>query len=234
MRRFFHFLHAISAGCGRLPLWGALALVAVSRLGAALTPPPKPPVAVKAAPNPDLVTIEKVLAVRAPDLGLTLRQQLAQAVNEEALRAGYDPMLILAIIDVESDFDRDALSNKGARGLMQIQPTTLKFVAAQEGLRLTRAEIAADPSVQVRLGVRYLKQLQDRFGGNLDLALMAYNAGPRKIHNAARRHRLAQFQEYPSRVRRDFRHFRRHAGLDTDWALAQRDTGTRAHAASLR
>jgi len=230
MRRFFHGLHAISDGCGRLPLWVAVALLAVSRVGAALVPPPKPVVAPAAPLNPDLVTIEKVLAIRAPDLGLTLRQQLARAVNDEALRAGYDPMLILAIIDVESDFDEDALSNKGARGLMQIQPTTLQFVAERDGLHLTRQEIAADPAVQVRLGVRYLRQLQDRFQNNLDLALMAYNAGPRKVHNASRRHLLADFRTYPSRVRRDFRHFRRHAGLDTDWALAQRDLPERAHA----
>lgn len=223
MRRFFHILHAISDGCGRLPLFVAVALLAVSRVGAALIPPPRPVVAPAAPPNPDLVTIEKVLAVRAPDLGLTLRQQLAQAVNEEALRAGYDPMLILAIIDVESDFDEDALSNKGARGLMQIQPTTLQFVARQEGLHLSRAEIAADPSLQVRLGVRYLRQLQDRFKDNLDLALMAYNAGPRKVRAATRHHLLSDFRTYPARVRRDFRHFRRHAGLDTDWALAQRE-----------
>lgn len=224
MRRFFHFLHEISDGCGRLPLCLAVALLAVSRVGAALIPPPRPAVPPPAVPNPDLATIEQVLAVRAPDLGLTLREQLAQAIDEESLRAGYDPLLILAIIDVESDFDEDAISNKGARGLMQIQPTTLQFLAAREGLHLSREEIAADPSLQVRLGVRYLRQLQDRFK-NLDLALMAYNAGPRKVRRATHDHLLSDFRTYPSRVRRDYRHFRKGAGLDADWALAQREGG---------
>lgn len=224
MRRFFHFLHEISDGCGRLPLWLAVALLAVSRVGAALTPPPKPAVVPLSAPDPDLLTIEQVLAVRAPDLGLTLRGQLAQAIGEEAVRAGYDPLLILAIIDVESDFDEEAVSNKGARGLMQIQPSTLQFLAAREGLHLSRDEIAADPSLQVRLGVRYLRQLQDRFK-NLDLALMAYNAGPRKVRRATHDHLLSDFRTYPSRVRRDFRRFREGAGLDADWALAQREGG---------
>jgi soluble lytic murein transglycosylase-like protein len=163
-----------------------------------------------------------VLAKRAPDLGLTLRQQLAKAIDEESRRAAYDPMLILAIIDVESDFDEGALSNKGARGLMQIQPTTLHFLASREGLHLTREEIATDPALQVRLGVRYLRQLQDRFK-SLDMALMAYNAGPSKLRRATRRHVLDDFRTYPERVRRDFRRFRRGVGLDADWALAQRE-----------
>ena len=92
---------------------------------------------------------------------------MSRAIAEEARRAGYDPLLILAIIDVESDFDLEAVSSRGARGLMQIQPVTLHWFAQKQGLRLTREEMAADPGLCVRLGVRYLRSLQDRFGGDL-------------------------------------------------------------------
>jgi soluble lytic murein transglycosylase len=222
MRRLFQLLHAMSAGCGRLPLIAGIALLLVSRLSAGLIPPAPPrPVAAPPA-SPDLAIIDSVLAQRAPDLGLTLRQQLGQAIAEEAPKAGYDPLLVLAIIDVESDFDVDAISNKRAKGLMQIQPTTLQFLASKEGLRLTREEIASDPSLEVRLGIRYLRALQDRFG-DLDVALMAYNAGPRKIRQAQHDHSLDTFRRYPALVRRDFRHFRRGNGLGDDWAFAQRD-----------
>ena len=222
MRRLLQILHAVGAGCGRLPLVAGLALIAVSRIAAGLVPPPRP---VKLAERPvshDLQIIDEVLQKRVPDLGLTLRQQIGQAIAEEAPKAGYDPLLVLAIIDVESDFDQSAVSNKGARGLMQIQPTTLQFLAAKQGMRLTREELAADPGAEVRLGIRYLRSLQDRFG-DLDLALMAYNAGPRKIRQAQHDHTLDAFAEYPKRVRHDFRHFRVGLGLTGDWALAQRD-----------
>ena len=113
----------------------------------------------------DAALIDAVLAKRAPTLGLTLRRQLGQAIAEEARQTGYDPLLILAIIDVESDFEEEAVSEKGARGLMQIKPSTLHFLAEKQGLRLSREEVAADPALCVRLGIRYLRDLQDRFGG---------------------------------------------------------------------
>ena len=228
MKRLSAWLHSLSAGCGKLPLVAALALVAAARLTPVLVPSRGPvlaPVAVEppAASLQDREILDGVLARRAPELGLTLRQQLAHAIAEEAQAAGYDPLLILAIIDVESDFEEDAVSNRGARGLMQIQPTTLYFLAQKEGLRLTREEVAQDPALCVRLGVRYLRSLQNRFGGDIDFALMAYNAGPTKIRGALRDRETDFFRSYPKLVRRHFRRFREGQGLTGDWALAQRN-----------
>ncbi|HZH02913.1 MAG TPA: lytic transglycosylase domain-containing protein [Myxococcaceae bacterium] len=169
-----------------------------------------------------MAIIESVLIQRAPELGLTLRRQVALAISEEASKAGYDPLLIVALIDVESDFQEDAVSEKGARGLMQIRPSTLHFLARREGLRLSRDEVAADPALCVRLGIRYLRDLNDRLG-HLDLALMAYNAGPSRIRQAMREGGLEPFLRYPRLVRRDFRRFREGQGLGGDWAWAQRE-----------
>ena len=218
---------ALSNGCGKLPLVAALALVAAAKFGpAAAVVPATRLVPVTAAPRlpADFATIDGVLASRAPGLGLTLRQQLSVAIAEESAQAGYDPLLILAVIDVESDFEDQAVSPVGAKGLMQIMPATLYFLSQKEGLRLSREEVEADPALRVRLGVRYLKFLQDRFGGDLDLALMAYNAGPTRIVQAARERDLEQFRSYPALVRRDFRRFREGEGLGGDWALARRST----------
>ncbi|WP_426751459.1 lytic transglycosylase domain-containing protein [Myxococcus sp. Y35] len=225
--RLFERLHAFSSGCSRLPLLAGAALVVSARLVPLLEERPVQPVVpgVVAAEvvSPEASLIDAVLARRAPDLGLTLRRQLIQAIAEEAGRLAYDPLLILAIIDVESDFTEDAVSVKGARGLMQIKPSTLHFLAEKEGLRLSREEVTADPALCVRLGIRYLRSLQERFGGDLDLALMAYNAGPTRIRNAIKQGDLERFRRYPRAVRRDFRRFREGHGLGGDWALAQRE-----------
>jgi soluble lytic murein transglycosylase len=153
-----------------------------------------PAVTVAEPASHDAALIDEVLAKRAPDFGLTLRRQLGQAIAEEARQTGYDPLLILALIDVESDFDEEALSMKGARGLMQIKPSTLHFLAGKQGLRLSREEVAADPALCVRLGIRYLRNLQERFGGDLELALMAYNAGPTRIRKAIKEKELEAFR----------------------------------------
>lgn len=221
----FRWLHVLGSGCGKLPLVAAVALVLSAR-AVPLLAPAEPPLVAEGSrfevTPPDAALIDAVLAKRAPELGLTLRRQIGQAIAEEAGRAGYDPLLILALIDVESDFTEEAVSEKGARGLMQIKPSTLHFLAEKEGLRLSREEVAADPALGVRLGIRYLKALNERFG-DLEMALMAYNAGPTRIWQAKKAGELDTFRRYPRLVRRDFRRFREGEGLGGDWALAQRE-----------
>ncbi len=224
MRKLARMFDALAQGCGKIPLLAALLLIASAQLTPVLGPPAPPTVEEMVGPQlpADFAIIDSVLAKRAPELGLTLRNQLAMAIAEEAERASYDPLLILAVIDVESDFEESAVSEKGARGLMQIQPTTLYFLAEKHGLKLSREELAGDPILCVRLGIRYLRTLQNSFGGSLEFALMAYNAGPTRIRTALREQGLEPFRRYPQLVRRDFRRFRRGAGLEGDWALALR------------
>jgi len=226
VRRLLFQLHALSSHCAVLPLVAAALLLGAARIEGTVQGGQKPavePAVAVVQPDPDVGLIDSVLTKRAPELGLVLRAQVSRAIHEEARRAGYDPLLILAIIDVESDFDVDAVSSRGARGLMQIQPVTLHWFAEKQGLRLTKEEMAADPALCVRLGIRYLRALQDRFGGDLSMALMAYNAGPDRIRQAIRERALDPYRFYPRRVKRDFERFRTGAGLGGDWAYAVRD-----------
>jgi len=226
VRRLLFQMHALSSHCAVLPLVAATLLLGAARIESTVHGQARPtaePAAAVVQPDPDLALIDSVLAKRAPELGLVLRSQVSRAIAEEARRAGYDPLLILAIIDVESEFDVDAVSSRGARGLMQIQPVTLHWFAEKQGLRLTREEMSADPALCVRLGIRYLRSLQDRFGGDLPTALMAYNAGPDRIRQALRERSLEPFRFYPRRVKRDFQRFRAGEGLGGDWAFALRD-----------
>lgn len=204
--------------------------IAVGCVGVAAWPlivsaPPATSLEVSALPvaHPDAARIDEVLSKRGPGLGVNLRRQLALAIGEEAEAASFDPLLILAIIDVESEFQESAVSNMGARGLMQIQPVTLQFIAEREGIKLTAKEIEKDPALRVRLGVRYLKYLQSRFGNDLDLALMAYNAGPTRVYLSAKKRELEQFRGYVRAVRREYWQLKREHGEAGDWALAVRD-----------
>lgn len=230
MNRIMRALFSFSHGCGRASCIGAilLAVFICFDIQPETNDKERRNVARLETYPSDFEIIDTILAKRAPDLGMALRRQVGVAIAEESKKAGYDPLLILAIINVESTFDEEAVSPRGARGLMQILPSTLHFLAQIEGLKLSREEVAADQALCVRLGIRYLRSLQDRMGGDLDLALMAYNAGPAKIRRMVQAKRLEEFRSYPRSVRRYFRNFRTGEGLGGDWALALRDGPRRA------
>lgn len=91
---------------------------------------------------------------------------------------GVDPFLVWAVIREESGFLPTAVSRSGARGLMQLLPSTARWIA-EEKLRIPyREELLFDPDYNVRLGTWYLRHLLDQFGGNVAMAVAAYNGGP--------------------------------------------------------
>jgi soluble lytic murein transglycosylase-like protein len=161
-------------------------------------PVPEGPLATMAA------RIDAHLAERLPDLSQGERSRLAATVVLEADAARIDPLLVLALIEVESSFDPDATSIAGARGLMQLRDATL----LRELERQRLSGDPRDPTVNVQAGVRYLRRLLDAFGGE-DVALMAYNAGPNRILGYLREGGIpARFQVYPRRVRAELRRLR--------------------------
>ena len=88
-----------------------------------------------------------------------------------------DPFLILSIIKVESGFDPNAKSVKGAMGLMQIMPETGTWIAGMLGIEDFQTNDLYNPKVNIRLGSWYISKLFDTFGGNLAIAIAAYNGG---------------------------------------------------------
>jgi hypothetical protein len=175
-----------------------------------------------ACPDPGPVgwsaRIESILEDRAADLGESTRRRVARAVVEEARAAGLDPLLVAAIIDVESGFDARARSWAGARGLMQLRPETMAREAARNGMAAGDPD---DPVANVRLGVRYFRRLLDLFGRE-DRALMAYNAGPNRIGELLQLGRIpARFRVYPARVLSEQRRLRQGFGLLQAPAMAQ-------------
>ena len=103
------------------------------------------------------------------------RDGVEKLVREAADRHRVDPALIRAVIQTESNWNPIALSNKGAGGLMQLIPTTARRFGVND---------VFNPQQNIDGGVHYLKTLLDRYNGNLDMALAAYNAGEGAVDRA--------------------------------------------------
>jgi hypothetical protein len=122
-----------------------------------------------------------------PSLNERQRWRIVDAIREEAERHGYDPLFVMAIIEVESTCSPTANSPRGAVGLTQIKPSTARAVAKDLGLPWGGANALEQPSLNIRLGLGYLAQLEEKFGDPY-VAMAAYNLGPQKASRMSRQH----------------------------------------------
>ena len=98
-------------------------------------------------------------------------------INKYSNEYDIDPYLIAAIINVESKYNKEAISTKKAKGLMQIGPNTGEWGAKELGIEGYTEEMLFDPELNIRIGTWYLRQLKGQFDSDLRLVLAAYNAG---------------------------------------------------------
>jgi soluble lytic murein transglycosylase-like protein len=173
--------------------------------------------------------VHQQLAARMPRLAAEARHALARTILAEAALARVDPLLLVALIHVESRFDPRAESNAGAVGLMQLRTPTFQGELARH--RLPAAD-PRDPVANVQAGTRYLRRLLDAFG-DVDVALMAYNAGPNRILSHLRAGEIPErFHAYPRRIRGELARIRTvlraqplHASRSSSPPLAAADLG---------
>ena len=123
--------------------------------------------------------------------GRLVASGLDALVRNNASASRIDPALLRAVIGVESGGDARATSKTGAAGLMQLMPGTAQALGVANPY---------DPAQNVRGGATYLRQLLDRFGGEVPTALAAYNAGPGAVERFGGIPPYAETQTYVARV----------------------------------
>jgi soluble lytic murein transglycosylase-like protein len=106
---------------------------------------------------------------------------LAADIHDIAHQEGIDPALAFSLIRVESGFMRNAVSSKGAVGLTQLMPSTARFL--EPGVSYQQL---FDRQTNLRIGFRYLREMIERYDGDLHLALLAYNRGPTRVDSIRR------------------------------------------------
>jgi len=127
-------------------------------------------------------------------------KRFAPLIDSHASKQQLDPALVKAVIAVESAFDPEAISNKGAVGLMQVMPETGERYGVLADARRSVVQRLMDPATNVGVGTRYLRDLLALFENDLALALAAYNAGEQAVLQYARVPPFPDTQAYVERV----------------------------------
>jgi soluble lytic murein transglycosylase len=119
----------------------------------------------------------------------------SEFINKYATQYKVDPILIKAIIKAESNFVSNAVSSKGAIGLMQIMPATGKQIAQYLQIKNFKEEMLFNPETNIMFGICYYKILNTMFDGNSNLILASYNAG---LGNVTQWRQMNPIVEYDS------------------------------------
>jgi hypothetical protein len=147
------------------------------------------------------IAVEEVVSIEPEEIFTpapvkpNVKPPYRELVEAAAERYSVDADLITSVIAVESNFDPKAKSRRDARGLMQLLPET----AARLGVK-----DVYDPKENIDAGTRYLRDLLQKYGNNLVLALAAYNAGPERVQQYGRVPPFAETISYVRRVKRGY------------------------------
>jgi soluble lytic murein transglycosylase-like protein len=159
-----------------------------------------PDLVIAAPPAPALATIAAAASAAAAPSGIGV-ERFKPMIRQVAQETSMSPLLLDAVIAVESGYDPKAVSRKGAQGLMQLMPQTAQRFGVRDAL---------DPLQNMRGGALYLKWLLDYFNGDVKLALAGYNAGEHEVVRAG--YRIPPIRETRDYVPKVLEQLKRSAG----------------------
>ncbi len=142
--------------------------------------------------------IQEILSVlerHRTGLAAITKEELAEVIYEEAIRHNHDPKFVMALIYAESEFFNWAVSEKGAKGLMQIMPYVGELIAKELGIEWAGDRTLFNPYLNIRMGIYYLSRLIADFN-DLRVALIAYNYGPTYVKGLIERKERIPTQYY--------------------------------------
>lgn len=117
-------------------------------------------------------SIRNANKIKSTSKDLNINQRIDEAVSMCAKKYGVDENLIRAIIKVESNFNPNCVSSAGAKGLMQLMPENCRNLGVKNPLNIEQ---------NIEGGTRHIKEYLDRYNGDVEMALMAYNGGPTRM-----------------------------------------------------
>ena len=116
---------------------------------------------------------------------------ISEIVYKESTRYNLDYRLVLALMKIESNFRDDAVSEKGARGLLQVKPSVAKFIAEDMGIKWRGDETLDEPKENIRIGVHFFSKLIEDFQSTT-MALHAYHVGPTRLREILSEEKIPQ------------------------------------------
>jgi soluble lytic murein transglycosylase len=116
---------------------------------------------------------------------------ISEMVYKESKRYNLDYRLVLALMKIESNFRDDAVSEKGARGLLQVKPSVAKYIAEDVGIRWRGDETLDGPKENIRIGIHFFSKLVDDFQ-SITMALHAYHVGPTRLREILTEKKIPQ------------------------------------------
>jgi soluble lytic murein transglycosylase len=153
------------------------------------------------------MAVQHIVAIERPSLSLPnelwdifFPVRHIRLIKENAAGHDLDPNLILALIRQESAFQESACSSADARGLMQILPATGRSLAREARMARFTVRMLYQPETNIALGTRHLASLLQRYGGRVELALAAYNAGHGRVDRWLQEFGDADVMEFVERI----------------------------------